>query len=114
MEMHDLWLPVCCVFDIMRLVERMEMTSFNANHDMKNKLHNGMVLLNKKNINKILDEFCFFSDTENDDVQYVAGMIGMAYCLGLRVYRMRDEWVMEDLNGNEIGRKTMKNTVSYC
>ena len=74
---------------------------------MKNKIHNGMIVLNKKNINKILDYFCFYSDTDNDDVQYIAGMVGMMDCFGLSVYRMGDEWIMEDFNGNELGRKAI-------
>lgn len=71
---------------------------------MKNKIHNGMIVLNKKNINKILDYFC-----ENSDLgtEYVSGMINMMYCFGLSVYRMGDEYIMEDSNGNELGRKAI-------
>ena len=77
---------------------------------MKSKIHNGMIVLNKKNINNILDYFCFYSDTDNDDVQYIAGMVGMMDCFGLSVYRMGDEWIMEDKDRNEIGRKTINIT----
>ena len=71
---------------------------------MKSKIHNGMIVLNKKNINNILDYFC-----ENSDLglEYIAGMINMINLFGIIVYRKQNEWVMEDLNRNEIGRKTI-------
>ena len=46
---------------------------------------------------------------DNDDVQYIAGMVGMMDCFGLSVYRMGDEWIMEDKDRNELGRKTIDN-----
>ena len=51
---------------------------------MKSKIHNGMIVLNKKNINNILDYFC-----ENSDLglEYVSGMINMINLFGIIVYR---------------------------
>lgn len=71
---------------------------------MKNKIYNGMIVLNKKNINKILSNFTYFNDV---GIDYVAGMIGMLKCFGLTVYRKGDEWIMEDKYMNELGRKTI-------
>lgn len=73
---------------------------------MKSKIYNGMIVLNKKNINEILFNFTYFSDV---GIDFVAGMIGMLECFGLTVYMKGDEWIMEDRDRNELGRKTIDN-----
>lgn len=74
---------------------------------MNSNIYNGMIVLNKKNITKIFEEFCSFSGT--NDIQYVSGMIGMMNCFGVKMYRMGNEWVMMDKEFKELGRKTIDN-----
>lgn len=71
---------------------------------MKSKIYNGMIVLNKKNINDILEYFC---DNYDLGFEYVSGMINMMNLFGIIMYRMENEWIMEDTIGNELGRKTI-------